>query len=55
MGRVVGVMNLSDKTDGSNFSKDEIAIVELFRQLVVLLSAISACLKKPSDRPKPTV
>jgi len=33
-GRVVGVMNLSDKADGSNFTKEEIAIVELFRQLV---------------------
>jgi diguanylate cyclase (GGDEF)-like protein len=33
-GRVVGVLNLSDKIDGSNFSEEEIAIVELFRQLV---------------------
>ncbi len=33
-GRVVGVLNLSDKIDGSNFTEDQIAIVELFRQLV---------------------
>lgn len=33
-GRVVGVLNLSDKTDGASFTVDEIAIVELFRQLV---------------------
>lgn len=33
-GRVVGVLNLSDKTDGSSFTAEEIAIVELFRQLV---------------------
>jgi len=33
-GRVVGVMNLGDKTDGSIFSEEEIAIVELFRQLI---------------------
>ena len=33
-GRVVGVLNLSDKTDGTAFTKDEIAVVELFRQLI---------------------
>jgi diguanylate cyclase (GGDEF)-like protein len=33
-GRVVGVMNLSDKVDGSTFTEEEIAIVELFRQLI---------------------
>ena len=33
-GRVVGVLNLSDKADRSNFNEEEIAIVELFRQLV---------------------
>lgn len=33
-GRVVGVLNLSDKSDGENFNKDDIAVVELFRQLI---------------------
>ena len=33
-GRVVGVLNLSEKIDGSNFSEEDIAIVELFRQLI---------------------
>ena len=33
-GRVVGVLNLSDKLDGSTFSPDDIAVVELFRQLI---------------------
>ncbi|MEN8127652.1 MAG: sensor domain-containing diguanylate cyclase [Planctomycetota bacterium] len=33
-GRVVGVLNLSDKSDGETFTKDEIAVVELFRQLI---------------------
>lgn len=33
-GRVVGVLNLSDKIDGGHFTKDEIAVVELFRQLI---------------------
>ncbi len=33
-GRVVGVLNLSDKLDGSDFSDEDVAIVELFRQLV---------------------
>lgn len=33
-GRVVGVLNLSDKEDGGKFSDDDIAIVELFRQLI---------------------
>ncbi len=32
--RVVGVLNLSDKTDGGNFSEEDIAITELFRQLI---------------------
>jgi len=33
-GRVVGVLNLSDKENGKPFSREDIAIVELFRQLV---------------------
>jgi len=33
-GRVVGVLNLSDKADKTKFTAEEIAIVELFRQLV---------------------
>ncbi len=33
-GRVVGVLNLSDKAGGANFSADDIAIIELFRQLI---------------------
>lgn len=33
-GRVVGVLNLSDKKDGSPFNADDVAIIELFRQLV---------------------
>jgi len=33
-GRVVGVLNLSDKENGKSFSREDIAIVELFRQLV---------------------
>ena len=33
-GRVVGVLNLSDKSDGTAFTKDQIAVVELFRQLI---------------------
>lgn len=33
-GRVVGVLNLSDKTDGEQFTHEDIAIIELFRQLV---------------------
>ena len=32
--RVVGVLNLSEKEDGSVFSQEDVAIVELFRQLV---------------------
>lgn len=32
--RVVGVLNLSDKTDGEGFSCEDIALMELFRQLV---------------------
>lgn len=33
-GRVVGVLNLSDKDTGGTFTDDDIAVVELFRQLV---------------------
>jgi diguanylate cyclase (GGDEF)-like protein len=33
-GRVVGVLNLSDKENGIIFTEEDIAIVELFRQLV---------------------
>ncbi|MBM4104299.1 MAG: sensor domain-containing diguanylate cyclase [Planctomycetes bacterium] len=33
-GRVVGVLNLSDKANGDVFTEEDIAIVELFRQLV---------------------
>lgn len=33
-GRVVGVLNLSDKMDGTQFTHEDVAIVELFRQLV---------------------
>lgn len=33
-GRVVGVLNMSDKTDGGKFTPDDIAVVELFRQLI---------------------
>lgn len=32
--RVVGVLNLSEKEDGSVFSQEDVAIVELFRQLI---------------------
>jgi diguanylate cyclase (GGDEF)-like protein len=32
--RVVGVLNLADKIDGERFTKEDIAVVELFRQLV---------------------
>jgi len=33
-GRVVGALNLTDKTDGSVFSEEDVALIELFRQLV---------------------
>lgn len=33
-GRVVGVLNLSDKAGGGKFTHDDIAIIELFRQLI---------------------
>ena len=33
-GQIVGVLNLSDKIDGVQFSEEELAVVELFRQLV---------------------
>ena len=33
-GQVVGVLNLSEKENGSRFTADDIAIVELFRQLI---------------------
>lgn len=33
-GRVVGVLNISDKKDKNIFSEDDIAIIELFRQLI---------------------
>jgi len=33
-GRVVGVLNFSEKIGGSNFTNDDIAVVELFRHLI---------------------
>ena len=33
-GRVVGVLNLSDKNDGGIFTHEDVAIIELFRQLI---------------------
>ena len=33
-GRVVGVLNLTDKNDGSAFNHSEVAVIELFRQLI---------------------
>ncbi|MCE5186367.1 MAG: sensor domain-containing diguanylate cyclase [Planctomycetaceae bacterium] len=33
-GRVVGVLNLSDKADNGNFNATDITVVELFRQLI---------------------
>lgn len=33
-GRVVGVLNLSDKNEGKTFTTEDVAVVELFRQLV---------------------
>jgi diguanylate cyclase (GGDEF)-like protein len=33
-GRVVGALNISDKNNGGVFTKDDIAVVELFRQLI---------------------
>lgn len=33
-GRVVGVLNLSDKIDGGKFTHEDVAIIELFRQLI---------------------
>jgi diguanylate cyclase (GGDEF)-like protein len=32
--RVVGVLNLADKTDGGSFSSEHIALIELFSQLI---------------------
>ena len=32
--RVVGVLNLTDKADGKQFDQDDIALIELFRQLI---------------------
>lgn len=34
MGRVVGVLNLTDKEDNEGFSEEDLAVVELFRQLI---------------------
>lgn len=34
LGRVVGVLNLTDKTDGSVFTTEDISAIELFRQLI---------------------
>ena len=34
LGRVVGVLNLTDKNDGSSFTGEDIVAMELFRQLV---------------------
>jgi diguanylate cyclase (GGDEF)-like protein len=33
-GRVVGALNMSDKESGLAFTKDDIAVIELFRQLI---------------------
>ncbi|MCD6393605.1 MAG: sensor domain-containing diguanylate cyclase [Planctomycetes bacterium] len=33
-GRVVGVLNLADREDGGSFTDEDIAVVELFRQLI---------------------
>ncbi len=33
-GRVVGVLNLADRNDGDKFTGEDIAIIELFRQLI---------------------
>jgi len=33
-GQVVGALNMSDKNNGASFTKDDIAVVELFRQLI---------------------
>lgn len=33
-GRVVGALNMSDKKNGSAFTQEDIAVVELFRQLI---------------------
>ena len=33
-GRVVGVLNVTDKNDGSVFNTSEVAVMELFRQLI---------------------
>lgn len=33
-GRVVGVLNMSDKVGGNKFTTDDVAIIELFRQLI---------------------
>ena len=33
-GRVVGALNMSDKDNGMSFTKDDIAVIELFRQLI---------------------
>jgi len=33
-GRVVGVLNMSDKTDGGRFTSYDTAVIELFRQLI---------------------
>lgn len=34
LGRVVGVLNLTDKNDGSSFTGDDVVAMELFRQLI---------------------
>ena len=34
LGRVVGVLNLTDKNDGGSFTGDDIVAMELFRQLI---------------------
>jgi diguanylate cyclase (GGDEF)-like protein len=33
-GRVVGVLNLTDKSDGEPFNQEDIAVIDLFRQLI---------------------
>ncbi len=48
-GRVVGVLNMSEKADGKVFNEEDIAIVELFRQLVGA-SIGNICLFEKSQR-----
>ena len=34
LGRVVGVLNLTDKDDGKEFAAEDVSVIELFRQLI---------------------